>query len=375
MARDPVVPFPLGAPARARMERVVFVDVARSVAIFGALTLHCLLVFKVWDQLAPGALKAVGNGLFRACTPTFFLLFGVILEWVYVDQVGRDGGAAVARRLGRRAVQCYLGLALGACAAAIGGGLTWAGLPSALVGLSDVPLSSVLRFYTFALIISIPVVILRPRLGPALPLALIAVIWLASPLLDLLSWPQPGSTWAFPCAFLFGHPPLWVGGSLWHDMSLVFVGMVLGNRMRARMELGLAPFGGGAVLALTGLCLAVVAASAATLGVHGLAEGYLGTAMTLRFQCHPAYFALSTLTALGLLGILQRLFPAVPSAPPRWPLMALGRHSLFAFAVGNAGLSLLAWTHMAWWMGLPATIAYMGTMCLLVRSFDRRQGR
>ncbi len=69
-----------------------------------------MLTFKVWDQVPVGLGKAVGNGIFRACTPTFFLLFGVMLEWVYVRQREREGAPAMARRLLRRSGQCYLGM-------------------------------------------------------------------------------------------------------------------------------------------------------------------------------------------------------------------------------------------------------------------------
>ena len=362
----------LGVDGAVGGKREVFIDVARSLAIFGALTLHCLLTFKVWDQVPVGLGKAVGNGIFRACTPTFFLLFGVMLEWVYVRQREREGAPAMARRLLRRSGQCYLGMVLGAVGAVVGGGLTVGDLPAALDGLVDVPMSSVLRFYALALLLCIPVVALRPRLGPHLPLMLVAVIWGAAPLLPLLPWPGPASPWAFPCAFLVGQPPMWVIGSVWHNLSLVFLGMALGHHMRSRLDSGLSPLGGWPVWTLAGVCVVVAAASAALLGPAVLAQGYFGTAMYLRVHCHPAYFAIAVLSALALLWVVQRRFPAGSPAGRRWPLMALGRHSLLAFAVGNAGLNLLAGSRLGLGLGTLATFAYMCALSLLMGAFDNR---
>ena len=367
-----------GPPAPSvAVARVAFVDVARSIAIVGALTLHALVAFKVWDQMPPGYFKGLANGFFRYCTPTFFLLFGVMLEWVYVKHRERDGAAAAARRLVRRAGLCYLGLALGACAALVGGKLTLDQLPGALVGWRDVPMSSVLRFYTIAMLVAIPVVVLRPRLGVLLPVALVAAIWLIGIPLALLPWPAPGAPSAFLTGFLFGHPGVWGGGSVWYDLSLVFLGMALGWHMRARLLAGRHPLGGWPVAALVLICLTGTAASAWQLGRDALIWGYLGTAMQLRMDSHPAYFCIATLSSLVVIaGVLVVYPPDFPGSRVRLPIIAFGRHSLLAFALGNAALNLVPRTLAPpVWLGLIMAACYLTGLCLVMHYVAARARR
>ena len=111
MATAPIITsLPSG---RTPQRRMVFIDVARSAAILAALAAHAVAVFAVWPSVPPGLLKATGNALFYTATPTFFLLFGVMLELVYVRRRQRDGALPVAGRLAARAWQCWLGLVLG----------------------------------------------------------------------------------------------------------------------------------------------------------------------------------------------------------------------------------------------------------------------
>jgi len=199
-------PLPGG---RTQQRRMVFIDVARSAAILAALAAHAVAVFAVWPAVPPGLFKAAGNAIFFTATPTFFLLFGVMLELVYVRRRERDGALPVASRLAVRAWQCWLGLVLGMVCAWWSGRLTGAQLPDALLNLIDTPNSGILRFYTAALLLCIPVVLLRPRLGPALPLVLVGVIWIGAALLPLLPWPVAGSRWGFLCGFLV---------AVWHSV-------------------------------------------------------------------------------------------------------------------------------------------------------------
>ncbi len=352
-------PLPGG---RTRHRRMVFIDVARSAAILAALAAHAVAVFAVWPAVPPGLLKAAGNALFFTATPTFFLLFGVMLELVYVRRRERDGALPVDSRLAVRAWLCWLGLVLGMFCAWLSGRLTSAQLPDALLNLIDTPNSGILRFYTVALLLCIPVVLWRPRLGPALPLVLVVMIWIgAALLLPLLPWPAPGSRWGFLCGFLVAHPPLWTGGSLWHNLSVVFLGMALGHHMRTRLDQGLVPLGGRPVWLLVAICLAGTAVCAWILGPDALAQGYLGTGRTLRSACHPAYFLISTLCALALIALAQRCYPVgTEAAKVHLPILALGHNSLLAFAVGSAALNLIPPERTPrLWLGVSFTLLYL----------------
>jgi hypothetical protein len=341
--------------------RLVFVDFARSFAIIAALAVHALAVFSVWPAVPPGVFKGIANSVFSTATPIFFLLCGVMLELVYVQACLRHGGAHAARRLAWRAGQCWLGLMLGMLCAWWSGRIAPDRLGDAALSLIDTPDSGILRMYAAALLLCIPVVLLRPRLGPALPLALVGVIWAGAAIMPFLPWPAADSRWGFLCGFLVGHPPTWTAGSVWHDLSVVFLGMALGWSMRERQRRGLAPLGGRPFWLLTGFCAAGVAVCAALMGPVDLAHGYLGTGRLLRSECHPAYFLISTLSALILLRFAQACFPAGARAESvRLPILPLGRHSLLVFALGCAVLNLypprLATPPL---LGLAYTVLYL----------------
>jgi len=362
---------------RTPQRRMVFIDVARSAAILAALAAHAVAVFAVWPAVPPGLFKAAGNALFYTATPTFFLLFGVMLELVYVRRRQRDGALPVAGRLAARAWQCWLGLVLGMLCAWLSGRLAGEQLPDALLNLIDTPNSGILRFYTAALLLCIPVVLWRPRLGPAFPLVLVAVIWIGAALLPLLPWPAPGSRWGFLCGFLVAHPPMWSGGSLWHNLSVVFLGMALGHHMRTRLDRGLIPLGGRPVWLLVAACLAGVAVCAWILGPGALAQGYLGTGRTLRSSCHPAYFLISTLCALALITLAQRCYPVgTEAAQVRLPILAVGRNSLVAFVVGSAALNLIPPNRSPpLWLGVSFTLLYLVGLVLVARLADSLTAR
>jgi len=357
--------------------RLLFIDVARAVAILGALTAHAVAVFSVWPAVPPNAAKALVNGLFFTCTPTFFLLFGVMLEVVYVSRRERDGAGSVSRRLAVRAAQCLAGLALGLLCAWISGRILTAQLGIALLGLVDTPNSGILRFYAIAMLLSIPVVLLRPRLGLALPLGLIVVIWLVAALLPWLPWPDPESRWAFLTGFLFAHPPLWPGGSVWHNLSVVFLGMALGYQLRQRLARGLVPFGGTFVALVALGCAVGIALCAWHMGVVAVAHGYCGTGRQLRSAAHPAYFLISTLCAMSLIALAQQWYPAgTTRAQLRLPIVALGRHSLLSFALGNALLNLYP-PRIATplWAGVGATLLFLVGICALAQWMDAPAAR
>lgn len=362
------------APGTPSARRAIFIDAARHAAILGALTIHALLVFGVWEQVPPVAAKGLANGVFRACTPTFYILFGVMLEWVHSRRARRDGPQAATRPLLKRAWQCWIGLLVGILCAALSGNLPWTDAMLSALNIEDAPLVSVLRFYSLAMLLCIPVVLARVRFGRAVPWLLAAAIWAISPALALLPWPAVESPWAFLCGFLFGHPPVWLGGSVWHNLSLVFLGMGLGAAMRDRLEAGLDPLGGRTFIGLILLCAAGIALSAWVLGLRELAHGYFGGGMLLRTQHHPAYFAIGTLSALGGLWVAQLLLPTRtdPAAVPWW-LVVLGRNPLLAFVAGNAALNLIprrdSWPLA---LGVPLTLVYLAVLLVGVRIAERR---
>jgi hypothetical protein len=364
-----------GSPSDAprRSSRIAFIDVSRSVAIIGAMCAHALAAFNVWPQVPVGALKAVGNAIFYSCSPTFFLLFGALLELVYVQRLQRTGSASVTQSLLGRAGLCWLCLTLGTICAWMSGRLGSSEVGPAFLSLIDTPYSGILRFYALALLLSLPVVLLRPRFGVALPIGIICGLWIGTFLMSYLPWPTEQSRWAFLCGFLFAHPPVWSGGSLWNNLSIVFLGMVLGYYMRRRQREGLRPLGGRPLLWVVALCIGGSLVCMYDIGAFAFIKGYLSTGRQFRSACYPGYFFISTLSALGVIGAAQVLFPVGTRLDEKLqPLLGVGRHSLLIFTAGNAGLNLLpANCTLSWENGLILTVGFLCALVALGYFADR----
>ncbi len=316
--------------------RLVHLDVARGAAIVGALAIHALIACGLWAELPQNAFKGMMNAAFRACTPTFFLVFGMMLELVYARRLGE--GKPIAGRMIQRAAQCWLGFAAGALAATLVGNLSPDRLVRALLLIGDAPWTSVLRFYAIVLIVLIPVIALRVRFGAAVPWVALACIWLLDPLLAQMQWPwgQAGQPLAFFWSSLFGYPGSWVGGSIWHNTSLIMAGMILANGMRnvARPDGPLLPW--RHLLALAIPSIAIVFWTAWSHGVLALATAYAGDRMALRSAHDPAYFAIGGLSAMVVL-----ILAAYGWIPGSGQLAAVGRRSLTIFAVGCVVINLI----------------------------------
>jgi hypothetical protein len=357
--------------------RLLFLDAARSLAIFGALLIHCLLVFDVWEQVPAGFAKAMANGFFRSCTPVFFLLFGVMVELIYTPRALRTGLSTATIPLLKRSGSCWLGLFAGILAAAVAGNMSWENAALSALNLADAPLVSVLRFYTIAMALMIPVIALRCRFGRSIPWLLVGLIWMSTPLLNLMAWPEPKSSLAFLSGFLFGYPPVWVGGSVFHNMGLVLAGVGIGQLMHHRMERGLQPFGGRGLEALTLAGLGGLCFFALQMGPMVFLRGYLGDGMTLRGEHHPAYYLTGGVSALALFWILQKMIPT--SADPLripWPVLTFGRYPLISFILGNVLLNLMPRRiEVPLAVGIGASLAFLIGLLLFVRQIESRRPR
>lgn len=364
-------------PAPSHRPRLAFLDLARGVAVLGATAAHVVGVFDVWHQTQPSPLKAVGNAAFRACTPLLLLLFGAMIEMVYVARWRRDGAPTVTARLLRRAWLCYAGLLAGALACGVAGNLTWAQVGLAAVGLHDVPIVTILRFFALALVVAIPVIALRLRLGIAAPLAGAGLIWACEPVLRALPWPAAEAPTAWLTSFLVGFPGTWITGSSLHYLSLVLVGMALGVAIARRARHGAPLLTWRLALATGAAAAAILAALVLVLGWREVVWGYLGSRQIFRQHHHPAYFLIGGISALVVLAACWRAAPP-PSSCPAWcePLAAIGRHSLASFAIANVALCLVPGAvefapAAGWILGL----GFLAIFVAAAAFYDRRRAR
>jgi hypothetical protein len=326
--------------------RIGFIDAARSFAIFGAVYCHVVLAMGVWGQIDNEVVKAVGNLLFRTCAPVFFILTGVLFELVYVRKAAKEGFAPVARRLSIRALQCYAGYAVGLLAALISGRLDQHGFGLALISAGPAPMIGVLWFYCVFMFAAIPLIAMRLRWGPWCLLLVLAGIWLLDPVLAAwLGGGPPTDAWSFFLGKQFGHPAITLPGTgqaVWHSLTLVVFGMVLGHAMLRSQEATGNPLSNRFIWTSIGCCILGAAAFAYLLGVHSLIYGFLATSMPLRMGNHPAYYLLTIPVALAMLTLFRWLHRDDQLRKPWFdPALVLGRRGLLAFTIGNAGVNLI----------------------------------
>ena len=104
-------------------KRIYFIDFARSFAIMLALTDHSMNDFGVWHNY-PQTTYNILKTFTTSATPTFLLLFGMMLEIIYRKRLVKEGMRKMASQMINRSFQCYIGYFLTVIAGLIGGLLT-----------------------------------------------------------------------------------------------------------------------------------------------------------------------------------------------------------------------------------------------------------
>ncbi len=315
---------------------------------------HCFIHFGVWPLLTDEVLSAI-RLLTRSATPTFIILFGMMLEIVYLKMIRRGDRKACWTRLITRAIQCYLLYLCVVAAGIVGGHLSPTEGAKAALFLSQAYFANILKFYSLGLVAGILLVELRARFGLGAVAAALLVIWLSYPLIQALP--------AFPhsvrhlASFLIGAGAE-TGPSVLQGMSLAALGMFLGNaagglwsdetqqRRRSRRLLG----------AINFLVAAAVAALLLSLGLGPTLDGFID--FSFRAANHPGYYILGSAVAMTLIACCT----LAAAAMPRHALARVnvfGTSSLFAYAFGNVVLNLLPMHSGSLGLGLAYSAAFL----------------
>ena len=341
-------------------QRLNFVDVARSWAIALALFSHGMLTFGGW--------RVYGNlptrTFVRSATPLFVFMFGMMLELAYVRRARRDGPASVDSRLLRRSWQCYVGFAVAAVAAVVGGYYGMDGALRALTFLQNAPLGNILRLYAVALLIAPVLVRLRLRSGAPTLLALLIALWvLDALLLEPLAGRSfgPLTPWV---GILLGTGSFEVGPSVYHAFTFILAGMLAGATLDGWRDRGM-----GAFYAWSGVLLVVCVAVAGTLafgglGIRGLFESFVEYSR-FRATNHIGYYAVGTGLCVSTLVLLSVAVPE-DHMPGWWGAPTeFGRSSLFSYAAGNTLLVLIP-VHVASGLGEVAPFLAAGFVLVVL---------
>lgn len=318
------------------MKRLNFIDVARSYAIFLALFSHAMITF--------GGFSALGEDAFpvrlftRTATPLFVFMFGMMLELVYTSKARQQGLSSIIRRLVLRSAQCYLGYQLTIVAGIFGHHLTTAEGARALVFMGDAHFSNILRLYTVAMLLAIPVIWLRCRLGSWFLPLMLAIVWAGDIGLESYHGASLGRLDPLMGVFLGigSHPS---GPSIWHGMTFVFAGMMVASSLRNWKELGLRRFyyTSSLLAAFSALVITKLAMDSSLISVASQFADF-----TYRVNNDIGYYAGGLLACAITLLLLSRIIPLYTTLP-RWTRVPLSfsRCSLLSYSLGNIMLNLI----------------------------------
>ena len=361
--------------ARPSRQRVAFLDASRAVAIALATVSHGYRAFTDPSGFLGHPLEKYLYLAARAATPLFLVLFGMMVEWVYVRRAKSRGLGPVAGQMLKRSAQCYAGFLIIAAGAAVGTGRV--SVLTDAVWMATTPGNSwILKFYVVAIPVSIALVALRLRVGVWGIVGVAVVAWLAdAPAMWIAERVPMGP---------FSDLLLGAGGgglSVRHSLAFVAIGAVLATSLLRDRERGGAPTvsfmkTGGLVLLGCGLAVVLAAALGEDMGslpnrlVNGTLRGdndilyiVLGTALAL-----PVMIGLAALEApLQRGGVALRVF------------VALGVSSLVAYAGGNALLNALRGVEgMAtdeFGLAVAMSLAFVALLAVAVWAFDAARRR
>lgn len=315
------------------MNRIAGFDVARSVAVILAMTSHALYEFGV---------DVDWRIVLRLATPTFIILFGVVLEIVYLRMMREGRQATVTRRLLVRAVQCAVLHGLAAVVLALSEGYSVAYTVRMVLFLGSTPYTDILKFYAIILTLAPLILWARMRFG-LFPLAILALA--AHPVLAAIEWPSadPNSLGSQLLGLMVGAPGKTPGPSIVHSLLFVVFGMTLGA-LSVRWSLRHALLGASRPAGMAAFAVLAVVLAVRMAQYEGPLLNDLG-GMTLRNANAFLYFLFGMVGAvvifdgaMRLSAVLRRRVLAIVSIP--------SRTSLFVFFAGNTFLYLLHGEHL-----------------------------
>lgn len=362
--------------------RIVGLDAARSLAILLAMSSHVYADVGLGAHI-PSEMALPLRIMFQVATPVFILLFGAMLEIVYLPRFTSESKISISSRLVFRALQCWLLYAVSIFTLFIfDDGYSLAFSISCLLFMGNSPYTEILKFYAVALAVAPLLLWIRVRIG-LVPLILVAATYQAAwPILHSL--PDARHDLGMPlqvARFLkfvtgFGSPQL-AGPSVLHGLTLVIAGQAFGNAVLGRrykpmdrqgLALDSSNFGRRIFMLL--ISTIGLASMGAFIIPH---EVFVGLAnMSLRMNSHVLYFVIGAVSAvLVSLAFIWIIDVRKMVSSRFWFMLSFfGRTSMFTFAWGNIMLYMVNYYPAG--KGDTYTLAFLlvAAICLMSFVFD-----
>jgi hypothetical protein len=324
-------------------QRLIFVDVLRSLAIGLAIAAHAFNDFEVSSRLADHE-YILSRLLTRTATPSFIFMFGMMLELAYVRKLERSGFAGTVPRLLWRSLQCYFGYVLTVAAGWAAGMYDGVHALQSAFFIFGVRHGNILQFYTVALVVAIPLLALRRRFGILATVGVCIGLWVLDPLFNALNAIHVGR---------FGGIQTLMTQMIPSSLTFIGAGMFMGQVLRFdRRRLARALHLRAGLILAAGLAVVAVLVWSSSAGtvLHSYLDFY-----AYRSSYHIGYYAIGLLQAVGLCLILFHAFPPQVQRPsPSSPLLCFGRCSLLSFTLGNILLTFM--------MGIVPDTPYLGML-------------
>lgn len=335
-------------------ERIGAIDATRGLAVVLAMLSHALVQFG--DEIHHIKL------LTRTATPAFMILFGAMIEIVYLRKLreaGTDANrrAGVVERLLSRMLTCYVVFGLVALAALVSGKLDIVETAKAMLFLDQGRFGNILRIYTVLFAFVILTLPLAARYGAVFFVWAALGAWMLKYAFGALGAPD----WS-PLQNVVGHVNGY-GPAMLPGLTFIAFGMLVGEALTGRRSLRAAAL----VAAVAGVALA---AQLAAVGPRALADLVV---WDYRWTNDPRYFAFGIVSTSAILGVFWLLWRRpLPDRISR-TLAAFGRDTLFIYGFGNVALNLLPTYHGGPLAAGALALCFLAVLlCLSLERLDAR---
>jgi uncharacterized membrane protein len=322
--------------------RLDFIDLARSVAILLAMTSHIFIHTDVWVDCMSKSTYLVLRSITRTATPSFIILFGVMIELVYYKKI-RDGGAfsSVSKRLVSRAFVCYFGVVFLESVALTAGKIDTDVFVEAITFSSPGGFAVILKFYSFAMLIAPLLICIRHRGGIYALVVPVALAWLLSPLIHEAFRGSADVHHLYSYLFGIGNK---IGPTVDKGLTFIVYGMVLGRVIARYFDNSLQAKHLFLPAMMLLLAVGIVVHSIVEIGAFGFFSGITGHKLPAELHFRKAnmaeYYAYGIVTTSAIL-VLCILATSRLTRISHPMILAYGANSLFAYTFGNAVINAL----------------------------------
>lgn len=148
-------------------KRESYLDFARGIAIFEVTFVHILSKFNLYYSIdtLPYIQRVISHFLIKFGTPTFIILFGIMIELVYVRKTKELGYKWLFKKVINRFILIYIAYAISTLTSYMYQPIEWDYFIRQLLYLEPVTNVSILIFYSFAILLIPVIVYIRNKIG------------------------------------------------------------------------------------------------------------------------------------------------------------------------------------------------------------------